>query len=246
MKRQGFPKKEKSKSRPAFSSLFFGKPHNKSMLSAFLCTNREMNKMKRKNRKQIFTLIELLIVVAIIAILAGLLLPALNKARAKAQSVSCKSNLKQLGIAFKTYSNDFRQMPLVCVMPSKRTEAEKTFGNPSYIPSLRELLQNEIGSGINVFRCPSDRGAVEDPIGKYTDEDDDDSIKDTGSDYSVSDGKTDFEREGSSYECNGFMRRVNDRSRAMLMHDYRPYHGIAGTPGAANYVFADGHVGDLK
>ncbi len=202
--------------------------------------------MNLKKRKQKFTLIELLTVIAVIAILAGLLLPALNKARAKAQSVSCKSNLKQLGIAFKTYSNDFKQVPLVCIMPSKRSEAEKTFGNPSYIPSIRELLENEISSGVNVFRCPSDRGAVEDPIGQYTDEDDNDAIKDTGTDYSTSDGKTDFEREGSSYEFNGFMRRVNDRSRAMLMHDYRPYHGTAGTPGAANYVFADGHVGDLK
>ncbi len=202
-----------------------------------------MNQMKKQRN---FTLIELLVVVSVIAILAGLLLPALNKARAKAQSVSCKSNLKQLGIAFKTYSNDFKQMPQVCVMPSKRSEAERTFGNPSYIPSIRELLEQEISSGMNVFRCPSDRGAVEDPIGQYTDEDDNDAVKDTGSDYSTSDSKTDFEREGSSYECNGFMRRVNDRSRAMLMHDYRPYHGPAGTPGAANYVFADGHVGDLK
>lgn len=196
--------------------------------------------------KRIFTLIELLVVASIIAILAGLLMPALNSARAKAQSVYCKNNLKQLGVAFKNYSSDFKRIPMVCVMPSKRTAAEKTFGNPSYVPSIRELLENELGKSINVFRCPSDRGAVEDPIGKYTDEDDDDTVKDTGSDYSSGDGKSDFEREGSSYESNGFMRRVNDRSRAMLMHDYRPYHGAAGTPGAANYVFADGHVGDLK
>ena len=61
----------------------------------------------------------------------------------------------------------------------------------------------------------------------------------------VSDGKTDFEREGSSYEFNSFMRRVTDRTRAMLMHDYRPYHGLAGKSGSCNYLFADGHVGDM-
>jgi len=64
------------------------------------------------------------------------------------------------------------------------------------------------------------------------------------------------EREGSSYEYHSmlgdktleesFLARRIGKDHTPVLNDYRPFHGKGGTPGAMNYLFADGHVGDLE
>ncbi len=191
-----------------------------------------------------FTLVELLLAIAIIAILAGLLLPALGRGKARAAHAACLNHLRQLGIATRVYADDHQDhLPSAEILPTQPVDPRHP------LPRIRDVLATYVGgtAGTNataaaVFRCPSDDGGR-------------------------------FAAEGSSYEWNAELNgRRMDETRTdgaflllqpgnpdggitnfvlslppettPLLLDYDPVHPRPLRPGK-NVVFMDGHVAPL-
>ena len=162
-----------------------------------------------------FTLIELLVIIGIIAALVAMLLPTLGEARRLARIAKCQHNLHGLGLAVEMYL----QMNNDIMPVACQMPSLEISDDPPIAEVMKDVLD-----GPGLLECPADRLGF-------------------------------FEAEGTSYEYHSmlggrqvhesFLAEILGDSNTPVFNDFRPFHGRPGRAGSTNFLFIDGHVGDL-
>ena len=202
-------------------------------------------------KRTAFTLIELLVVIAIIAILAAILFPVFAKAREKARQVSCSSNMKQLGLAFMQYTQDYDETLPPCRLMDGWVNPY--YSNASNTCDWKPLLQPYV-KNTQIYRCPSNSN--EDQSGA-------DSSGRSGGFYHnyayPTRGADPSDGFGYQVGSTKSMAAIDSPSQVFQLvewngsgPDWNVFYDVAGQKafyghtGMANFLYVDGHVKALR
>ena len=198
-------------------------------------------------RRSGFTLIELLVVIAILGVIASLLLPAFSRAKARARDAVCRSQLRQLGMATRLYTDDHDNvLPSAELLPSMPVDPTNALARICDVLAPYAGKAASTNSASTVFKCPTDS------VGRFASE---------GSSYQWNtelnghrmDETTSADvrfvivwvgPEGSG-ETNGTVQLRFPPDTTPLLLDYEDFHPRPAKSGK-NVVFMDNHVAPLE